>query len=208
MGVTTSPALPSQPPPPTVEYVLLIEPLFKVRGLWPKPSFPIQNEPFALGLRLTNKSEQPFPGCTLRDVSFRDTGEGGVGTTSHNEYTIQMLKPDQSTDIWTGNWTERTEGQVWLGCYLRPATPNTVIKTLSRDPSTGDIGRWPVDNGWSYVWFIQRKMDVQQARTNNLIMLLTLLLVLDSVFGLKNMAVLLLHLVVGAFAKIGHLFGG
>ena len=209
LGVTTSPALPPQPPPPPAEYELRIEPLFKVRQWWwPKPTFPIQNALFTFGLRLTNQGERAFPGCALRGLHLKETRLGGVLINVCEEYTIQALRPRQTIDIWMGNLTVRAEGEVWLECDLQPTTPNTIVRTLARDPSTGDTVRSPSPNTWSDAWFIQRQIDVQQARTNSLILFLTLLLVLDSLFGLKDVRISLFHLLSDVFLKIGHLFGG
>ena len=52
---------------------------------------------------------------------------------------------------------------------------------------------------------MQRQMEVQQARTNNLIMLLTLLLVLETLFGLKNIVMDLLHFVQAFLLWLAHL---
>src|SRR5258705_505134 len=68
--------LPPQAPPPT-EFHLLVEPLFKVRRWWPRPAFPIQNVPFAFGLRITNQSERPFPGGALTNIHVHDVDLAG-----------------------------------------------------------------------------------------------------------------------------------
>jgi len=92
-----------------------------------------------------------------------------------------------------------------VGCSLVPAAPNIEITTYQVDASSGDVSPYQQINEWGNVWFMQRQMEVQQARTNNLIMLLTLLLVLETLFGLKNIVMDLLHFVQAFLLWLAHL---
>ncbi|HLB88236.1 MAG TPA: hypothetical protein VJK29_11345 [Terriglobales bacterium] len=200
------PPVPPAAPPAPVRYDLRIEALFNVRGRWPKPRFAIQNEPFHLVLRFANTGATVFPGCRVRGIHIQVTGESQpLSSNIREEFAIPVLNPGQSTELEVGRFNLAFEGVTWVGCSLVPAAPNIEITTYQVDASSGDVSPYQQINEWGNVWFMQRQMEVQQARTNNLIMLLTLLLVLETLFGLKNIVMDLLHFVQAFLLWLAHL---
>jgi len=134
------------------------------------------------------------------------TGESQpLSSNIREEFAIPVLNPGQSTELEVGRFNLAFEGVTWVGCSLVPAAPNIEITTYQVDASSGDVSPYQQINEWGNVWFMQRQMEVQQARTNNLIMLLTLLLVLETLFGLKNIVMDLLHFVQAFLLWLAHL---
>ncbi len=202
------------PPTPQIEYKILVEPIFELSGGFfargyrrlrhfvrrllkrGKLEFPVQNHPFRLGLDISNLGNQPSPPCRLRNIQIGKVEEGGLRTFLREEFHVDNLNPNERTRLWIGSLTTPAEGVVWVSAELIPQTPNAYVTTFQRDQGTGQIDTSPgVTNNWGVGWFIQPRLELQQARTNNLIALLTLLLVLEAVFGLKNIAVGILHLI-------------
>ncbi len=212
--------------PPQVEYQLLVVPIFEPPGgvlrrayRWIRRSirqvlkrgaleFPVQNRPFRLGLDVTNVGSQVSPPCRVTGVQVGKAEPGGFRTLIREEFQIPNLNPRHTTRLWIGNMTTPIEGVVWVSAEVTPQAPNAYIKSFQKDQGTGEIeASGSVVNGWGVGWFIQPRLELQQARTNNLIALLTLLLVLEAVVGLKNMVVGLLHLLQGILLWAARLVG-
>ncbi|HEV8380417.1 MAG TPA: hypothetical protein VGQ29_02455 [Gemmatimonadales bacterium] len=194
--------LPSPAPPPLVQYDLLIEPVFRVRRRWPQPEFPIQNVPFRFGLRFTNKGEKPFPGCKFRDVHISGEATTKLALVIGGDYSLRDLKPRQSVKVWVSKENLPWDGPVMVRCNL--VAPGMNIETYTRDPRSGDISKCNASNAWKNLWFVSRQMEVEQKRTNNLIMILTLLLVLEALFDVKQMRIDFLRWIAGVIGKVVH----
>jgi hypothetical protein len=200
----------SEPTPPQtapVEHNLLIEFLFRNQGslLYRRLKFPIQHVPFRFGVRITNIGAIPFVGATI--TGFKISSDPLSSSYEvDKQVAVRALNPNESVDIWLGGTTPLMEGTCWVSCVLSPTVPGNVIKTFQKDAVTGAIEAFlQANNQWGDGLYIQRQMELLQARTNTLILLLTGLMFVDAVFGLRIVLVALLDLFRRALVLIANI---
>ena len=81
------------------------------------------------------------------------------------------------------------EGLAWVSCDIIPNSSDEVITTYQKDNATGTIDIYKKEsNKWGDATYFERKFELEQSRTNFLILILTILTLLEGLFGLKNIA--------------------
>ena len=203
----TEPQEPQQPPE---RYRLLIEPACRRRGrFWHREHrYPIQNAPFEFHLRFTNRDDKVFPGATVTGILVH---AGQAAVFSHRvmkTFGVGPLNPGDTIDILVDRMITPLEGPIWLACRLTPSKDHCVIETYQRDQGTGDITACGEPaNAWGDGWFVQRQMELQQARTNLLLILLATLALVEGVVGLGTIAQAIVRAIGSIFLWMARLLG-
>ncbi|MCZ7396243.1 MAG: hypothetical protein ABOK23_06870 [Candidatus Methanoperedens sp.] len=169
-----------------MEYKLQIEFIFKIpnKSRFGKIDFPIQNRLFMYGLNIKNIGENVFPGATLKNISVKDAAQ----TIEYNvskEFSIRSLNPGESIQIWLEQITTYATGVFWFLCDVIPVGDD-VITTYQKDKYSGQLEPYSKKNKWFEHFFIQGQFELQQARTNTYLLILTFLTALQGIFGLDN----------------------
>lgn len=184
-----------------IKHKLLIEFIFRInrRFSFEKSPLPVQNQPFKVGLKIKNIGTKSFPGCTVKNLVMSSGENKSLKHEFEEEHSISTLNPDQEADIW---WPDPLstflEGLVWLTCLVIPNDPEREeIETYQRDKNTGTVGKSKHLNKWDDPLYIKGKFEFEQARTNLLIFILTLLTLLEGLFGIKEVVFWTLELLRG-----------
>ena len=180
--------------PDTVEHELIIKFMFSIPRKYTlkKFEFPLQNHPFKYGLLIKNKKNIVFPGATLKDFTITSIPDQLKDTTK-KEFSIHSLNPDEEIEIWFGQTTTFVQGSIWIDCKIVPNEKHEIIHTYQIDKHE-QISPYEKINEWGNNYFIQGLYEFQQARTNMLIAILTLITLLEGIFGLKNIFINILIL--------------
>lgn len=186
------------------QHKILIEFIFRInrKFSFKKFRFPIQNQPFEFGLRIKNNDNKIFPGCTIKKFQIISLDNKDLRHEFEEEFSIRKLNPDEKLEIW---WPEPLstylEGRIWLSCSVIPNEPSKEeIETYQCDRNTGVISKYKL-NLWGDSSYIEGKFELEQSRTNLLILFLTILTFLEGLFGLKEIALWLLVLLRSVLAS-------
>lgn len=187
-----------------IEHHLIIEFVFRQRRSWgfPRTRYPVQGVPFKFGVRIENPTSRPFPGATISNFQG-GSHTSSMGFLSHNVIAAPSLNPGDATILWIDSAETDLEGPIWLSCDVRAIEASHSVVTFQRERTSGNVSRFGDLNKWGDGGYIQRKMELLQAQTNVLLLILTALMFLDAVVGLKAMLQFVARGVGSLFSVLG-----
>jgi hypothetical protein len=165
---------------------LLIEFIFKKPKIHIlKSKYCIQNKPYRFGLKIKNIDEKYSSEALVKNL-FLSSGEGGTLIQDHTEeFCIPKLNPSEEIKIWWPNPTVTIiKGSVWIQCKITPKESNVIVKTYQVDRCTNKPQNYRIPNSWGDAIVIRGELEEKQSKTNFLLLILTILMFLDGVWGL------------------------
>ncbi|MCL1119858.1 hypothetical protein N7V09_05165 [Shewanella seohaensis] len=162
----------------------------------------VQGEPFSWGVQIENIDDKPSSSFKIIDAGFHDLDEKYFDQSEKTIF-VRSLNPGESTYIEIDHSTIYLEGVLWVYIELEPELSNVKYITFQKDSKTGIVNKYHSgendDNRWMDEIYVQKRMELLQARTNNYILLLTIVTVWQSIFGLKET-------ITSLFSFVSHLF--
>lgn len=192
------------------EYKLVVDFIFKTnsRNPFKKPMFPIQNRTFEVGVYIRNIGNNVFPGGTLKNSQITSAENKSTYESIDKEFSVPIINPGQNTSIWMGKMTTFLAGLVWVSGSIFPQNITTEkITTYQTERGTNEPVS-PKNNVWGSSSFIKSGAEVESSYTNSLILLLTFLVFLETVFGLKNILIFIIHVIGYYFSVFGNFLTG
>lgn len=177
----------------------------KRRWFVKKYPFLIQNEPFEYGLKIKNIGTEPFSGATISE--FKITIGGALLSIEQKALSkpkIKALNSSEEYEFYFERYTLWHEGSIGTCCTLVPDKDGEVIKTYQHHRDH-DLDEPYKENEWWHDYYCQSQQQILQTRTNNLILFLTLITVIEAVFGLKNSIKLILGVFAWSFGQLATL---
>jgi hypothetical protein len=172
---------------------------------WYVKKFPflVQNEPFEYGLKIKNIGTEPFSGALINE--FGITAET-VTQLALKAVKIKPLNPGEEYDLYIDKYTLWHEGSVSTRCTLVPDKTGEIIHTYQhhRDHDADEL--FPKPNEWWHDYYCQSQQQLLQTKTNNLILLLTTITVIEAIFGLKESLKYIASIVAWGLSKVEWLF--
>ncbi|HEV2110862.1 MAG TPA: hypothetical protein VGT99_05860 [Gammaproteobacteria bacterium] len=170
---------------------------------------PVQGCGYHLGFSVKNIGDNPFPGGSITNIQFIDPSGRTVVNTSQKSAAIRMLNPGESEDITIEKWTPSAGGLLRLRCDVNPNDSSTrEIQTYTRDMGTDAIDEViPNKNIWTNHVYVEKRADALQARTNLILVILTILTFVQGAFGLDKIwsgLISILHTVFLTLANLIH----
>ncbi len=170
--------------------------------------YPVQHEPFSFELRVTNIALTASPACTITDVTIGELGPGKLELLFPGPFTVRSLNPGEAGTISVGFFGTFLSGLVWVECKIAATDPGWLIQGRVRDRATGETTRGEEKGDhWADEWFIHRRTDVSTGRTNELLIVLTLITVVHDAIGLDTLLGLLKTAVHALFVWLSGLAG-
>jgi len=170
-----------------------------IRRRWFSRKYPflIQNEPFEYGLKIKNIGSESFSGATISEFTI-SSGDGFSGFAQQAQSTpkIKALNPNEEYELYFDRYTFWHEGSIGTRCKLSPDKEGEVIKTYQHHRDHDFDEPYKNENEWWHDYYCQSQQQLLQTRTNNLILVLTVITVIEAVFGLKYS----LKLIIGSIA--------
>jgi len=191
------------------EYKLLIEFVYQKKSrLWRRTKYLVQNRPFKFGLRIKNIDSKPTPKGKIKNMTLESAEGGGISHRMAEEFAIQELNPGQEITLWWPNFlTTPIRGQSWVGCDVEPDdTQKTRFTTYQFDPVCDTKEKHSTRNSWGYALTVRGELEQQQARSNFLVFVLTLLVFLDGVFGLDEIVKFIISVLGSLLVELGTIF--
>lgn len=160
-----------------------------IRKRWYARKYPflIQNEPFEYGLKIKNIGKEPFSGATISEFTIRTGGTfDGFSQQALSKPKIKPLNPGEDIELYFDRYTLWHEGSIGTKCILIPDKEGEVIQTYQHHRDHDFDEPYSKTNEWWHDYYCQSQQQLLQTRTNNLILMLTIVTVIEAVFGLKN----------------------
>ena len=161
-----------------------------IRKRWYTRKYPflVQNVPFEYGLKIRNIGTEPFSGATISEFKIHsdDSLMGGFEQKALSAPKIKALNPGEELDLYVDRYTFWHEGSIGTHCKLIPDKGEEVIRTYQHHRDHDFDEPYSDENAWWHDYYCQSQQQLLQTRTNNLILMLTVITVIEAVFGLKD----------------------
>jgi hypothetical protein len=174
----------------SVGFKILIKFCFKnkVRQFTKHPHI-VQGESFCWGIKIKNIDVTPTPAAKITTAHIRDLNEKFFQSMEEDEIYVRALNPNEEIYIEIDTATVFLEGMQWAEIEIAPDDKISYFKTYQYEESHKLIKRYydsdEDKNEWMDSIYIQKKMELLQSKTNTYILLLTILTVWESLFGIK-----------------------
>lgn len=165
--------------------------------------FLIQNEPFEYGLKVKNIGDAPFSGAAIESFTIESSL---VSQAALKVVKIKALNPGESYDLYFDKYTLWHEGSIATRCKLKPDNGNEEICTYQYHRDHDIDEPYKDKNKWWQDYYCQSQQQLLQTRTNNLILLLTSITVVEAIFGLKDTLKFSAGIVAWSFNELTMLF--
>ncbi|MCK4905281.1 hypothetical protein KAS42_03450 [bacterium] len=170
----------------------------------------MQSQSFKFGLKIKNIDKKNTPKGKIKRMLLRSAEGCEIYHPIDEEFSFPELNPGQEIILWWPNpLTIILKGQAWVGCTVEPENRETTkFITYQFDGNCNKESPYARPNEWGFGIFIRGELEQQQATTNFLIFLLTLLVFLDGVWGLNAIFKQIFKVFGWLFSLIGSLFVG
>ncbi|ELA9304476.1 hypothetical protein QUO07_001641 [Vibrio parahaemolyticus] len=167
-------------------------------------SEPVQKLPITSYIKVTNISSKICKGFRLSEAKFSFHNHN-ISTSVDHDVQVPALNPKESVELELDNLTFNLDGSCWFSTVITPESSEQEIFTYQYDESHDQDAPFDL-NRWGCTIYVEGKATALQAKTNNYILLLTLITVLEAVFGLTNMLKFTSETLGTIFSSISRLF--
>ncbi|EEY46607.1 hypothetical protein NMT24_003443 [Vibrio cholerae] len=147
---------------------------------------PVQGKPVIVLLRVSNLSNKICKGFKVVDAVFHFQSDEVVTSVDHN-VQVPPINPKSSIDVELDHLTFNLGGACWFSCSLEPDSKEQEFVTFQHDRNHDKDALFKNLNAWGEILYIEGRLASLQAETNRYILILTIITVLEAVFGLKNL---------------------
>ena len=145
----------------------------------------VQGEPFEYGFKITNIGDELFSGALLSKFKITLCSMNMV-VSSNKKPNIKQLNPNESTEIYFDVVTMAISGPIWIEAEFEAKDKEVTIYTYQYDVNHKNDEKYDVPNKWAMNDFVQGRLELLQTNTNIQILILTIITVLEGIFGLEN----------------------
>jgi len=164
-----------------------------------------QGNPVTVFVRATNISKTICKGFCLKSGQFKPFQYPIMADTINQDVQFPALNPGEERIIKLEDITFSTEGTHWFSCKIIPE-PGQKIVTYQYDYYHGKDNKYAHLNQWGNDLFVVGQHAALQLRTNLYILILTIITVLEAIFGIKAILKFLLSGIGLAFISLGQFF--
>lgn len=167
--------------------------------------FLIQNEPFEYGIKVKNIGQEYFSGALISDFSIT-VPSANMHQKASKQLKIKPLNPGEECELYLDKYTLWHEGSLSLSCHLSPENDAEDIQTYQHHKDHDFDEPYSKLNEWWQDYYCQGQQQLLQTRTNNLILILTIITVVEAIFGLKQVLKFFSYLFASAFGFLSAIF--
>lgn len=166
---------------------------------------PVQGLPFKAYLKITNISNIICGGARIKSICF-ESKTCAIATTTDNEIQFGSLNPKESITLEVDAFTLKIDGPFWFSCDLEPLSTDQEIVAYQYDLGHQKDNAYVRVNSFGSTVFVEGKLASLQNRTNNYILMLTIITALEAIFGIKNIIQAMALGIAGFFSLLAKLF--
>jgi hypothetical protein len=150
---------------------------------------PVQGEPFSWGVEVKNISTIPSPEVEIIRPYIVNL-ENNYCEESEKTITVRSLNPNEAIFVDIDKCTVFLEGVMWAKLLINSKVQGYEVVAYQFDGNHGKLAKCGYDEDNEVNWlkdiYVHKKSEVLQGRTNNLIIVLTALTVVEAVFTIKE----------------------
>ena len=150
----------------------------------------VQGEPFIWGVTIKNIDNKPTPESKITFAQIKDLNDTFFHPMDDGEKFIHSLNPGDEIYMEIDKSTVFLEGMQWAEVTIEPNDECKYFETYQYDEKHNKVTKYYDNeedkNEWIDSIYIQKKVELLQSRTNNYILLLTVITVWESLFGIKD----------------------
>ena len=155
---------------------------------WPlKSKMFIQYKPFVVGFEITNLSEKKMPISNLAQVKFFSKHKE-LTTVIEGTSEIREIKPNKKFTHWlSAKIGFPYIGELGVSLHLSPKEElHIVYSTYQLDQFSKKESKLYQNNKWENIYFIKSAQDYHQNRMNILVLILTISILIESIWGIRE----------------------
>lgn len=178
---------------PKSKVKIQIEFYFKQYGKYKDHEHIVQGEKFTWGIKITNISNTKSQKGKITSANLTNTGETFNRYSNDFPKNLKELEPNGYDEIEFDTTSIYVEGMCWAIVDLEPDDNRYEYETYQLNTCSGKEEKYSrrgdktnTFNNWKDSIFVQKKMELIQSRTNTLILWLTIITVVESVFSIKS----------------------
>ena len=164
-----------------------------------------QGAPVTVLVRATNISRTICKGFCLRSGKFKPFQYQTLTDTIDQDVQFPALNPGEERVVKLEDTTFSTEGTHWFSCEVMPEAGQKIV-TYQYDYYHGKDNKFPDCNQWGNDLFVVGQHAALQLKTNLYILILTVITVLEAVFGIKSLISFILSGIGLIFISLGEFF--
>lgn len=147
----------------------------------------IQNKSFRLGVKIENVGKNRFEGGLIKNIKlFPALKVQNIVLKTNKTFKIKPLKSGEQIEIWFDIFNSVFCGNIWIELKIKPKRKRDKILTYQWNETSRGMGGPESTNSWHNPIFVFNENTVIQQTTNYLLLLLTLVILIDQIFGTKN----------------------
>lgn len=150
----------------------------------------VQGEPFTWGVKIKNIDIIPTPEANIISACIHDLNEKFFHSMDDKKIYVRSLNPGEEIYVEIDKATVFLEGMQWAVIDIEPKDSSYYFETYQFDERHNKVKKYfdtdEDKNQWMDSIYIQKKIELLQSKTNNYILLLTIITVWESVFGIKE----------------------
>jgi hypothetical protein len=170
---------------------------------------PVQGEPFIWGVEIKNISDIPSPEIEIVDPYIVNL-DNTYCENADRTIAVRPLNPSEMIYVELDKCTVFLEGVMWAKFLVRPKYDDYEVLAYQVDENHNKLMPCTYseedDTNWLKDLYVHKKSEVLQGRTNNLIVALTVITVLEAVFKIKECLKFLLWCVSEFFELFANFF--
>lgn len=167
---------------------LRLEVVFRKKNAIDKPLgkhiSPVQGDAVDIYIKVTNISDVIFQGARIKEFVFENKNNQ-INTSINKEVQLRTLNAGESYEQRADCATFKFDGVYWISLKLEPSSENQDILTYQHDQTHNQDEKYDI-NTWGDTIYLEGRLATLQTRTNNYILLLTVITVWEAVFGIKD----------------------
>lgn len=165
----------------------------------------VQGIPYIAFIVVTNISNKSFKGASLKETQFEYIGTD-VQKSVDRDIQIPAINPKGKIELEIDSLTFSMDGGSWGEFKLVPESKKQEVKCYQFDKFHDQDEPCDGINSWGNSFFVEGKLAALQTKTNNYILALTIITVLEAVFGIKDILILFASFLAIIFSSLGEFF--
>jgi len=150
----------------------------------------VQGEPFAWGVKIKNIDLKPTPNALITSGYINDLSEKFYSNMDKEEIFVRSLNPNEELYFELGSTIIYLEGMMWNTIEIEPKDDDSCFITYQYDEQHNKLEKFSIEDEdkdkWMDTIYVQKRIELLQSRTNSYILLLTIIIVWETVFGIKD----------------------
>jgi hypothetical protein len=157
-----------------------------IKRFFKKTDSPVQGEPVRAFIKVTNIGNSVCKGLKIKDGCFSFPSVN-LMTEVQSDFLVNPLNPNEEKTVEIKRHTFSVHGASFFDCKLEPESKYQLMETYQYDRYHKIDEFYEDCNEWGNSVYVESRQASLQAKTNQYILALTVITVIEAGFGLQEM---------------------